>query len=372
MAYDKWGRWVPVEEFDWTADTEGKIQQLEQAGLDWESAGVGEGKNVFYTSLGMGAGDTEGAWVNMTEEQRLEVLEEYDNWYDAQSTKAKTALGLTDTWGMDLYRGVTYNQGDLWNAKEMFHDLVGIKEDGTLNKQIDYNDYNRSYMWRGIVDDIKKNEKFQFEGKSLFDYVRDPITNKTQIRAGNQQLRDWSVEKEDYWDHLQTQARQGSLPDNQTFRNQDERNIDARIARWKPYFTVETDPETGEKVGLEKDMRSGEVLNRYQYNPPSAPERIQITDDESLANPKEGIFYTGLVNYEREDRPAPQEPKPPRALNLNIKQYIPRDRSRDYMNIENHPYLGKPEPPNSAANKIEVVESILPIVQKLWKVDDGI
>ena len=57
---------------------------------------------------------------------------------------------------------------------------------------------------------------------------------------------------------------------------------------------------------------------------------------------------------------------------LNIKQYIPRDRSRDYMNIENHPYLGKPGPPNSAANKIEVVESILPIVQKLWKVDDGI
>ena len=84
--------------------------------------------------------------------------------------------------------------------------------------------------------------------------------------------------------------------------------------------------------------------------------RIQITDDESLENPKEGIFYTGLVNYEREDRPAPQEPKPPRALNLNIKQYIPRDRSRDYMNIENHPYLGEPEPHNSAANKIEVVE----------------
>lgn len=360
MAYDNKGRWVPIEKFDWNTDRDSKVRALEEAGLDWESGDRGLGINVFRTGHGMpdpSKGQKAGAWANMSEEQRFEVLQEYDNWYDGLSDNERAQLDLSDSWGMDLYRGVTYDVGGEWDAKSMFHKLVGLETDNSPGNQIDYNAYNESHLWRGIIDNIAEDENLHFQGKPLFNYERDPINNTAQIRAGNEKLREWADEKGgEYEPHLGTQVIEGAHPDRREFTENWQRNQAVRLERWKPWYTF--DEQTG--IGYHKDIHSGEILDTVTFDPPPPPQRVQLTSDKALEDQENGIFYTGLKDgNEKILAGIPDEPgmpRPPRGLNLQIKRFIPSDQSRKYMNIENHPYLGEPEPPNSAANKIEVVE----------------
>ena len=354
MGYDKFMRWVPDEDINWETD-ETAIQDLEAAGLDWSDGGI----HAYRTSRGIG--DSSGAWGQMSQSERLDVMREYDNYWDGLSTTAKDELRDDSSWGMDLYRGVTYDDDGVWNAKNMFHDLVGLKTDNSPGNQIDYNSYNDSNLWRGITDDVMEDPNSQWQGKSLFNFRKDPYTNSTQIRAGNGVIRDWKIDKGSYTEfqeHLGTQVLEGSLPANRPFKNQDEINQAHQIARWKPWFEFTQDEATGEWLGLEKTIGSGEVLNTIKIQPPAMPQRVQLTPDQSLADEEKGVFYTGLEDGNEKIlaglQPDPGMPKPPSGLNLKIKKYYPRDRSRDYMKIENHPWLGEPEPPNSAANKVEV------------------
>ena len=106
MAFDeKYGRWVPDEDIDWTQDRQDLRMELTKSGLDWRH----EGKYAFRTD----------AWGQMSESQRLDTLQAYDSWYDKGGQ-----LSLDDeAWGLDIERGITYN--NTWDAQAAFHVMTG-------------------------------------------------------------------------------------------------------------------------------------------------------------------------------------------------------------------------------------------------------
>ena len=112
MPYDKeTKRWVPDEDLTWTRDTEAQKQalrmELTAAGLDWRH----QGKYAFRTN----------AWGAMTEGERFDVLQQYDTWYDKGGQ-----LALNDqAWGLDVERGITYDDAKTWSTQEKFHRLTG-------------------------------------------------------------------------------------------------------------------------------------------------------------------------------------------------------------------------------------------------------
>ena len=112
MPYDKeTKRWVPDEDLTWTRTTEAQKQALREeltaAGLDWRH----QGKYAFRTT----------AWGAMTEGERFDVLQQYDTWYDKGGQ-----LALNDqAWGLDIERGITYDDAKTWSTQEKFHRLTG-------------------------------------------------------------------------------------------------------------------------------------------------------------------------------------------------------------------------------------------------------
>ena len=111
MAYDTKGRWVPSEDLTWTRDTEAQKQALREeltaAGLNWRN----RGQDAFRTT----------AWGKMSEDERFDVLQQYDTWYDKGGQ-----LALQDeAWGLDIERGITYNDAKTWSTQEKFHNLTG-------------------------------------------------------------------------------------------------------------------------------------------------------------------------------------------------------------------------------------------------------
>ena len=111
MAYDNKGRWVPDEDFNWTVSTEQEKADLRmdltKAGLDWRH----QGKYAFRTDV----------WGGMTESERFDVLEQYDTWYDKGGQ-----LALNDEeWGLDIERGITYDDAKTWDTQARFHNLTG-------------------------------------------------------------------------------------------------------------------------------------------------------------------------------------------------------------------------------------------------------
>ena len=111
MAYDNKGRWVPDEDFNWAVSTEQEKQDLRmdltKAGLDWRH----QGKYAFRTDV----------WGAMTEGERFDVLEQYDTWYDKGGQ-----LALNDEeWGLDIERGITYDDAKTWSTQAQFHNLTG-------------------------------------------------------------------------------------------------------------------------------------------------------------------------------------------------------------------------------------------------------
>ena len=117
MAYDSKGRWVPSEDINWQRDTEKqKIalrNTLTESGLDWRH----HGKFAFRTDVWGGSDDQPG----LTEEQKFSVLQQYDTWYDKGGQ-----LALNDEeWGLDIERGITYDDAKTWDTQALFHNLTG-------------------------------------------------------------------------------------------------------------------------------------------------------------------------------------------------------------------------------------------------------
>lgn len=353
MGYDKYGRWAPDESIDWRRDTEEQKanlrKQIESSGLLWKDAG----HHVADHGLGKAA-DHPSAWTKLSEEQRFQVLQEYDNWYDSN----KATADENDSWGIDLDRGITYNDKNSWDAKKMFQDLVGVKADGSIGEDnIDYASYNDSGLFRGVVDDVMEKHENLY-GNPLFKNIHDEIDNTTEIRALNDVIRTWQTEKghtsTELHDHLKTQANEGvnrNIPESK--RENWQRNQEAELNRWKPWYSF--DPATG--TAQNKDILTGEVLNEYKYEAPAWPDRMVLTGNKDLEDKSEGIYYSSSMGKEQEITdslsPRPTEPKPPAQLNLKIEQYKPRDRSADYLKKANHPYLGNPEPSRSSVDSLD-------------------
>ena len=111
MAYDNKGRWVPDEDFNWKLTEPGDLAnlrtELTKSGLDWRH----QGKYAFRTDV----------WGEYTETERLGVLEQYDTWYDKGGQ-----LALNDEeWGLDIERGITYDDAKTWDTQAQFHNLTG-------------------------------------------------------------------------------------------------------------------------------------------------------------------------------------------------------------------------------------------------------
>lgn len=367
MPLDKYGRWYPDNDINWSKSTtesdlnyRGRItSELNKSGVEWADGGY----HAFNVGLGKSGGENS-TWTNLSEEQRWEVLQLYDQWYDVQDQETKD----NDTWGMDLDRGITYNEKDNWDAHQTFADLMGLQQgkneasvldDIVGGKEIDYNSYNSSGMYRGVVDDVMEKHENLF-GNPLFENVHNDIDNTTEIRAINNVVREWQLEKglnsDEFHTHLASQVKEGALrntPDSD--RENWERNRDARIDNWdNPWYTF--DPATG--TAQHKDILTGEVLDEYKYETPALPQPMQLTNDADAEDKQAGIYFSSTMGDEQRITdslsPRPSEPNPPAQLNLKIKPYVPRDRSADYLKIENHPYLGKPEPRNSSVNSVKV------------------
>ena len=94
MAY-KNGRWVPSEDINWKRDTEAEKQalrhRLQDTGLNWWD----HGRDAFRTDI----------WGDLNEEQKFQVLEQYDTAYDTDPNIVHDM-----NWGIDLERGLSYNQ----------------------------------------------------------------------------------------------------------------------------------------------------------------------------------------------------------------------------------------------------------------------
>lgn len=139
MAYDNKGRWVPDEDFNWTVSTEQEKQDLRmdltKAGLDWRH----QGKYAFRTDV----------WGGMTEGERFDVLQQYDTWYDKGGQ-----LALNDEeWGLDIERGITYDDAKTWSTQAKFHNLTG----GNIVRYT-------------VGKDLKMKKEYEKDGKTIVEY----------------------------------------------------------------------------------------------------------------------------------------------------------------------------------------------------------
>ena len=150
MPY-KNGRWEPDEDFNWKLtkpeDLANLRTALTESGLDWRY----QGRDAFRTD----------AWAQLSEAERIGVLQAYDHWYD---TDQKAGLNLADEdWGLDIERGITYNDEEAWNAQDFFWKMSGgnVKEI-TIGKDIKKT--IKTIDRHGNVIDIKTS-KVKGEGK---------------------------------------------------------------------------------------------------------------------------------------------------------------------------------------------------------------
>ena len=122
MAYDERGRWIPSEDINWNQDRQSLREQLTATGLDWRH----EGAYAFRTN----------DWGELSESQRLGVLQVYDSWYD---TDVNRNINLADEdWGLDIERNISYNMDQAWSAQNFFHQMTGGNfKEITIGKDIE-------------------------------------------------------------------------------------------------------------------------------------------------------------------------------------------------------------------------------------------
>jgi hypothetical protein len=145
MGYDTKGRWVPDEDINWKRDTEAEKEtlraELTKAGLDWRH----QGKYAFRTDIWGGTDDMQG----LTEDQRFDVLEQYDTWYDKGGQ-----LALNDEeWGLDIERGITYDDAKTWDTQAQFHNLTG----GNIVRYT-------------VGKDLKMKKEYEKDGQTITEY----------------------------------------------------------------------------------------------------------------------------------------------------------------------------------------------------------
>jgi len=177
MAYDTGGRWVPDEDLTWTRDTEAQKQalrmELTEAGLDWRH----QGKYAFRTN----------AWGDMTEGERFDVLQQYDTWYDKGGQ-----LSLNDeAWGLDIERGISYNDAKTWSTQEKFHNLTGgDTRTITVGKDINQGEGGvgiagdkTGYDWASLTNPYKYSDKVRgtLVGES-YDEAGEHISTTYTVR----------------------------------------------------------------------------------------------------------------------------------------------------------------------------------------------
>ena len=329
MAYDNKGRWVPSEDLTWSTSTEQEKQTLREdltkAGLDWRH----QGKYAFRTDV----------WGSMTESERFDVLQQYDTWYDKGGQ-----LALNDErWGLDIERGITYDQASTWSTQEKFHNLTGgdvvtktsdksfgdlinpykykdkvrgatlvSEKDGVTTYQVreyplDWANYTHDELYRAAIDEVLEEDYDMFMGPGA-DY-----DNAKQVRAASKEIQSWAdhhydearrLGKDGAWAEEQWQAdkalqiARGRLyneryPEGKNTRGF-QHNQQVMIRKYKPFQKF--DEETGTMSRYHPI--TGELRSEVTYQAPPPPTRMTITGNKTEENVDAGHYYSPTFGYE--------------------------------------------------------------------------
>ena len=329
MAYDNKGRWVPSEDLTWSTSTEQEKQTLREdltkAGLDWRH----QGKYAFRTDV----------WGGMTEGERFDVLQQYDTWYDKGGQ-----LALNDErWGLDIERGITYDQASTWSTQEKFHNLTGgdvvtktsdksfgdlinpykykdkvrgatlvSEKDGVTTYQVreyplDWANYTHDDLYRAAIDEVLEEDYDMFMGSGA-DY-----DNAKQVRAASKEIQGWVNEhykkaheegKDGAWAEAEWEAdkakqiAQGKVynaryPEGKNTRGF-QHNQQVMIRKYKPFQKF--DEETGTMSRYHPI--TGELRSEVTYQAPPPPTRMTITGNKTEENVDAGHYYSPTFGYE--------------------------------------------------------------------------
>ena len=341
MAYDNMGRWVPSEDINWTRDTEAQKEalrmELTKSGLDWRH----QGKYAFRTDIWGGTDTMQG----LTEDQRFDVLQQYDTWYDKGGQ-----LALNDeAWGLDIERGITYDQASTWSTQEKFHNLTGgdrlniwrdktpdeiIKEgvdkyskkergeivgqfmkDGKLQTLIhrreypmDWANYTHDDLYRAAIDEVLEEDYDMFMGSGA-DY-----DNAKQVRAASKEIQSWVNEhykkaheegKDGAWAEAEWEADKAKqmaqsriynarYPEGRNTRGF-QHNQQVMIRKYKPFQKF--DEETGTMSRYHPI--TGELRSEVTYQAPPPPTRMTITGNKTEEDVDAGHYYSPTFGYEQ-------------------------------------------------------------------------
>ena len=362
MAYDNKGRWVPSEDINWTRDTEDQRQalrmELTRSGLDWRH----QGKYAFRTDIWGGTDTMRG----LTEEQRFEVLQQYDTWYDRGGQ-----LALNDErWGLDIERGITYDQASTWSTQEKFHNLTGgdvvtktsdksfgdlinpykykdkvrgatlvSEKDGVTTYQVreyplDWANYTHDELYRAAIDEVLEEDYDMFMGPGA-DY-----DNAKQVRAASKEIQSWvdkhytkahELGKDGAWAEEQWQAdkalqiARGRLyneryPEGKNTRGF-QHNQQVMIRKYKPFQKF--DEETGTMSRYHPI--TGELRSEVTYQAPPPPTRMTITGNKTEENVDAGHYYSPTFGYEEQITDSMMSEPPDVAKpNISIRGLTPR------------------------------------------------
>ena len=370
MAYDTQGRWVPSEDLTWSTSTEKEKADLRlkltETGLDWRH----QGKYAFRTD----------AWGAMTEGERFDVLQQYDTWYDKGGQ-----LALNDeAWGLDIERGITYNEASTWSAQEKFHNLTGgdawhyevektkdelqnpykykdkvrdtivgtreeheyddegnIKDTKTFTTLIgreypmDWANYSHDDLYRAAIDELLETDYDMFMGSGAdFDTAK-------QVRAATGEIKSWAdhhynearrLGKDGAWAEAQLQAdielqiQRGKIYNKRYPEGRNTRgflhNQQVQIRKYKQFQKF--DEETG-TVSRYHPL-TGELREEHTYQPPAPPVRMTITGDRTLENVDAGRYYSPTVGFEQKitdslaDEPDPIDKPTIKIRNLESRK----------------------------------------------------
>ena len=335
MAYDNKGRWVPSEDINWTRDTEDQRQalrmELTRSGLDWRH----QGKYAFRTDIWGGTDTMQG----LTEDQRFDVLQQYDTWYDKGGQ-----LALNDErWGLDIERGITYDQASTWSTQEKFHNLTGgdvvtktsdksfgdlinpykykdkvrgatlvSEKDGVTTYQVreyplDWANYTHDELYRAAIDEVLEEDYDMFMGPGA-DY-----DNAKQVRAASKEIQSWVNEhykkaheegKDGAWAEAEWEAdkaKQMALsriynkryPEGKNTRGF-QHNQQVMIRKYKPFQKF--DEETGTMSRYHPI--TGELRSEVTYQAPPPPTRMTITGNKTEEDVDAGHYYSPTFGYE--------------------------------------------------------------------------
>ena len=337
MAYDNKGRWVPSEDINWTRDTEAQKQalrmELTKSGLDWRH----QGKYAFRTDIWGGTDTMQG----LTEDQRFDVLQQYDTWYDKGGQ-----LSLNDErWGLDIERGITYDQASTWSTQEKFHNLTGgdvvtktsdksfsdlidpykykdkvrgatlvSEKDGVTTYQVreypmDWANYTHDELYRAAIDEVLEEDYDMFMGPGA-DY-----DNAKQVRAASKEIQSWVNEhykraheegKDGAWAEAEWEAdkalqiARGKIynaryPEGKNTRGF-QHNQQVMIRKYKPFQKF--DEETGTMSRYHPI--TGELRSEVTYQAPPPPTRMTITGNKTEEDVDAGHYYSPTFGYEQQ------------------------------------------------------------------------